>query len=187
MNDRIRTLVDDHVARHPEDAEHLAALRTQLESAADITSRSNMAGHVTASALVLDRTKTRALLIGHLALGVEIPPGGHMDPGETPHETAIRELGEETGVTNTRPAGGKPFLLDIDTHPIPARPSKNEGPHQHHDMMWLELTDDDHETAIQDSEISAARWAPLEEMAGTPGRNGRIARRVLSMPPGALA
>lgn len=37
------------------------------------------------------------LLIDHKKLGVWLPPGGHVDDGETPDETARREALEETG------------------------------------------------------------------------------------------
>ena len=33
----------------------------------------------------------------HPKLGIRIPPGGHVDRDELPHETAIREVREETG------------------------------------------------------------------------------------------
>ncbi|WP_160133472.1 NUDIX hydrolase [Halococcus salsus] len=33
----------------------------------------------------------------HPKLGIRIPPGGHVDRDELPHETAVREVREETG------------------------------------------------------------------------------------------
>lgn len=49
----------------------------------------------TASAYVVD--ERTVLLIDHTKLGRWIQPGGHIDPGETPDEAAIREVKEETG------------------------------------------------------------------------------------------
>ncbi|MFB6305235.1 MAG: NUDIX domain-containing protein [Haloferacaceae archaeon] len=34
----------------------------------------------------------------HERLGLRLPPGGHVDRGELPHETALREAREETGL-----------------------------------------------------------------------------------------
>ena len=40
----------------------------------------------------------KVLLIFHKKLKRWLPPGGHMDPNELPHEAAIREVLEETGI-----------------------------------------------------------------------------------------
>lgn len=56
----------------------------------------------TASAFVID--DGQILLIKHTKLGVWLQPGGHIEPQETPPETARRETREETGI-------------EIDIHP----------------------------------------------------------------------
>src|SRR5688500_10821251 len=38
------------------------------------------------------------LLHWHRRLGLWLPPGGHIDPGELPDEAAVRETLEETGL-----------------------------------------------------------------------------------------
>lgn len=50
----------------------------------------------TATAYIIEEDKT--LLIFHRKLGKWLPPGGHMDPNETPPEAAVREAFEETGL-----------------------------------------------------------------------------------------
>jgi len=37
----------------------------------------------------------------HPGLGIRLPPGGHVDRAELPHETALREAREETGLEPT--------------------------------------------------------------------------------------
>jgi 8-oxo-dGTP pyrophosphatase MutT (NUDIX family) len=48
------------------------------------------------SAIVMNDGKT--LLIKHKKLGVWLNPGGHIEENETPEETALREVKEETGL-----------------------------------------------------------------------------------------
>jgi ADP-ribose pyrophosphatase YjhB (NUDIX family) len=60
---------------------------------------------------------------------VEVQPGGHVEPGETPEDAALRESVEETGVEVWHPAA-KPHLLHIDEHPGP-------DDHIHLDLRYL--------------------------------------------------
>ncbi|WP_405624412.1 NUDIX domain-containing protein [Streptomyces sp. NBC_00076] len=54
-------------------------------------------GPLATEAWVFDRPLTHVLLVRHRWRGW-VPPGGRVDPGETPREAARRELYEETGV-----------------------------------------------------------------------------------------
>lgn len=42
--------------------------------------------------------RDRVLLHRHGKLGIWLPPGGHVEPGELPDEAAVREVREEAGV-----------------------------------------------------------------------------------------
>ena len=55
-----------------------------------------MIRHFTASSYIFNNNKT--LLIYHKKLKKWMAPGGHIDENEAPHEAAIRETLEETGL-----------------------------------------------------------------------------------------
>lgn len=84
--------------------------------------------HVTASAVVLGGDG-RVLLHRHKRLGIWLQPGGHVDPGESCEQAALREVGEETGIEGTLAND----VLHVDVH---------EGPrgHVHLDVRWLVRT-----------------------------------------------
>ncbi len=52
--------------------------------------------HFTASGLVL--AHEHVLLVNHRRIGAWVPPGGHVEEFELPHQTVVREIVEETGV-----------------------------------------------------------------------------------------
>ncbi len=97
-------------------------------------SRSNQAGHITASGLVINDDKV--LLIFHPYIKQWMQPGGHIDEGERPVEAAIREVFEETGVV-CEPLNENLDPIDIDLHEIPANSKKSEGKHLHIDLLFL--------------------------------------------------
>jgi ADP-ribose pyrophosphatase YjhB (NUDIX family) len=58
--------------------------------------RHSMAQHLTASGVVFH--EDHVLLIHHKRIGAWLPPGGHVEDMELPHEAVVREVFEETGV-----------------------------------------------------------------------------------------
>ena len=69
--------------------------------------------HFTASALIIDNGKV--LLLHHKKLGVWFYPGGHVEKNETPEQTVIREVKEETGLDVEINSERDDNLADINT------------------------------------------------------------------------
>lgn len=103
--------------------------------------------HVTASAIVMGGRGV--VLHLHKRLGLWLQPGGHIEPGETPAEGALREAEEETGLAVRHPDGG-PRLVHVDVHPGPKG-------HTHLDVRFL-LHAGDADPAPVGDESPDARW-----------------------------
>jgi 8-oxo-dGTP pyrophosphatase MutT (NUDIX family) len=155
-----------YLGRRPDDPA-LSRLREQLEAPQALFSRKNMTGHITASGLVLTPDQGAMLLVGHKGLGRWLQPGGHVDDDDAEiWHAAQREIAEETGVTEITlhpwHAGHGSEPVDIDTHPIPARPAKAEGAHFHHDCLFifvaLKIA-----MRLQEDEVSAASWCRIDD------------------------
>ncbi|XVH30927.1 NUDIX hydrolase [Haloferacaceae archaeon DSL9] len=100
--------------------------------------------HFTATVYIVNDGATA--LHRHDRLGIRIPPGGHIDRDELPHQAGLREVREETGLEATlvhatarvdAPAGAvlpQPahmMLYDINVHPDGAVG------HQHIDHVYF--------------------------------------------------
>ena len=97
-------------------------------------SRTNLKGHVTAGALVMDKDGN-VLLNHHKALDKWLLFGGHSDGESNSLNVAKREVMEESGITEFDDLGGR--ILDIDAHIIPENPAKKEPAHYHFDIRFL--------------------------------------------------
>jgi 8-oxo-dGTP pyrophosphatase MutT (NUDIX family) len=127
----------------------------------DCLERSNLAGHLTASAFVTDRERRHLLLIHHKALGRWLQPGGHADGDPDLLAVARREVHEETGLDALQPVTTRPFDLDI--HAIPER--KGIPAHLHYDVRFLFEADSGSVLQGDEREVHGAVWVPLDDPA----------------------
>ncbi len=54
--------------------------------------------HLVSYCALVDVDHPQILLVDHRLTGLWLPPGGHVDPGEHPAQTAAREMREELGI-----------------------------------------------------------------------------------------
>lgn len=123
--------------------------------------RSNEAGHITASSLVLDHTGERVLLTLHPRVGRWIQLGGHCEEtDETVVDAALREAREESGIEDLSIS---PRLLSADTHPITCSLGK---PTRHLDLRFL-VRAPEGAVAVQSVESTDLRWWPVDALPDT--------------------
>lgn len=126
-----------------------------------------MERHFTATVYLFCEGKV--LLHFHSKLKKWLPPGGHMEEGETPPEAAKREVFEETGLriqflaqedlqiqeANAKSVE-KPFLCLLEQIPSIG----NEAPHQHIDFIYLARPD---HTLNLSKKAKNFQWFSLQE------------------------
>jgi len=117
-------------------------------------------GHVTASAWIVDPTRTRALLTHHRKLDKWLQLGGHVDGDPDVRGAALREAREESGLTSLRFIADA--IYDLDVHPIPARPG--EPAHDHYDVRFALEADPD-EPLVVTAESKELAWLPIDALA----------------------
>jgi 8-oxo-dGTP pyrophosphatase MutT (NUDIX family) len=142
--------------------------------------RSNTEGHITASAMVVNRDKKYTLLLHHAKLNRWLQPGGHLDDADySPAEGALREACEESGIATLSLVTEK--LFDVDVHAIPARGIgvAAEAAHLHYDVRYLVIADSNDVTLSNES--TGFEWRRLEALIAEDNDESisRMARKVL--------
>jgi 8-oxo-dGTP pyrophosphatase MutT (NUDIX family) len=122
-------------------------------------SRSLSVGHLTASAWVVDIRRRRVLMTYHRKLQKWLQLGGHIDEGdECLAEAALREVREESGLSDVTLFCENPF--DMDIHEIPA--TLREPAHLHYDIRYIVAADSAHDLICSD-ESDDLRWIDEEQ------------------------
>src|SRR3989338_4811759 len=114
----------------------------------------------------------KTLLLKHKKLGVWLPPGGHVEPNELPHEAALREVLEETGLSVTLDGGnevkavGKKTLLLPQQHHLQLEEIE-EGTHYHIDFIYFATVSEGER--VQDNENHGEiKWFDEHEVRAIP-------------------
>jgi 8-oxo-dGTP pyrophosphatase MutT (NUDIX family) len=119
----------------------------------DCFERSLLIGHITASAWLLNRDESKALLMHHTKLDRWFQLGGHCDGETDTLAVAIKEAQEESGINHIVPFSTE--IFDIDVHQIPQH--KEIPAHVHYDIRFLLKVASD-ETVVQNIESKELRW-----------------------------
>ena len=110
-------------------------------------------GHFTASAWLLNKNETHALIMHHTKLDIWVQLGGHCDGDSNVLDVSIKEASEESGLSSITPIQEK--IFDIDIHLIPE--NKNQKSHYHYDVRFLLKSENDEEIK-QNRESKELRW-----------------------------
>jgi 8-oxo-dGTP pyrophosphatase MutT (NUDIX family) len=154
-----------------EEALHLAHIRLFVARNRHPFDRRIAAGHLTASAFVVETSGRRVLLLHHRKLDRWLQPGGHADPDEEVGETiALREAREETGLSGLELHPSAPRPLDLDVHRIPAR--GDEPAHDHLDLRYLVTAPDEGVLHRNAAEAKDLKWFSWGELATLPLDSG---------------
>ena len=155
--ERIRAAIEAHQPGDDREAASRATFLAGLDSLerpfdehADLT-------HVTGSGIVVG--PRGVILHKHRRLKMWMQPGGHIEPGETPADAALRESGEETGLSLSHPPGG-PEMVHVDVHPA-------ANGHVHLDVRYLMFAPDQDPAPPpnESQEVAWFSWREAVEMA----------------------
>ena len=117
--------------------------------------------HLTASTLVVDRARTRALLTLHAKARAWFQLGGHCEAGDaTLAGAALREATEESGIASLVL---DPVPLRLDEHVVPFCDPRGG---VHHLDVWFLATAPDEAGHAVSEESEDVRWWPLDALPG---------------------
>ena len=136
----VLAMLDAHQPGDAKEASDIQMIKQLIAQHPNIFCPNCEAGHITASALIVDATSLRTLLHYHKRLRRWLQVGGHADYETEIAQVALREAREETGLSDLSffPPQDKPVPIDFDVHVILQH---GDIPQHHHlDFRYLLLT-----------------------------------------------
>lgn len=123
------------------------------------TKEENQKSHYCVFFLPYNSKTKRIFLVHHKKADKWISPGGHIEKGELPTNTLIRELQEELGYVLNKQDIPKPFLLTRIR-------INNSFPCKEHFDIWYAVETPTDAFVIDHSEFYDTRWVSIEEAEG---------------------
>lgn len=165
MNLSLREQIEKYVPFDEVEEKNKEYLLKWIDSFDDVLTRENEFGHFAASAFVVNKEKTKMLVVYHNIYDAWIFPGGHADGEEDLLSVAIREVEEETNL--------KTKVLDKSIFAISASPivghvkrGKYVPAHTHLDVVYLLEASENEELAFRIDESKGVKWITFEEAVG---------------------
>ncbi len=163
--DPARSIVRDLVAGvapyDGQEADHQRQVLTWIASGTQIFRLAKPATpdqHLAVYAALIDDESRSVLYVHHSKACAYLMPGGHVDDGEDPRRTVVRELDEELGYTPPfHPAfGNAPFFVSV---------CRTRGENSHTDVtLWFAFAACQSAPLTPDlAEFSELRWFPMSE------------------------
>lgn len=130
----------------------------------DTLTRQNEYGHFTSSAFVINKERTKILMIYHKIYNSWAWTGGHSDGDNDLLYVAMKEAKEETGIKNVTPILENIYSLELINANGHEKRGKYVGSHVHLNVTYLLEADENEGIHIKEDENSGVKWVPINEV-----------------------
>ena len=125
--------------------------------------RENLIAHFTVSLWTVNRARTKTLMVYHNIYQSWSWIGGHADGIKDLCSVAMRELQEETGVSNASLVSRDIFSLEILTVDGHIKKGAYVPSHLHLNVTYLAEADENEKLVVNEEENQAVKWWTFEE------------------------
>ena len=126
-------------------------------------SRDNVVAHMTSSAWVVNKDRSKVLMVYHNIYNSWSWLGGHADDETDLLSVAIREVKEEAGIMNVQPVSNDIFSMESLTVDGHVKKGEYVSSHLHLNITFLLEADSEEAVTVNENENSGVAWFAPEE------------------------
>lgn len=156
--------LENYQAKNIQEEKDKEAMLTFISRNKDCLLRTNLVGHFTSSAIIVNSDISKVLFIHHNIYNSWGWVGGHNDGDDDCLHVAVKEAKEETGVDNFEIVSKE--IIGIDTIYVMSH-IKNDvfvSDHLHFNITYLLKASETDKVEIKPDENSGVRWFEIDEL-----------------------
>lgn len=156
--------INNYVAYNEQEEKDKKSIIYAINTFDNLLTRENTLAHMTSSGYIVNKDRTKVLMIHHNIYNTWAWTGGHTDGDCDLLNVAIKEAIEETGVKNIKPITPEIFSLDVIEVLGHVKRGSYVSAHLHLNVCYLLEADENDELMIKADENSGVRWLPINEL-----------------------
>lgn len=160
----LQKIIASYIPSCEQEAADRELMLAYLERFSDLLTRENKMAHFTASGWVRSPDKTRYLMAYHRQYDSWAWLGGHADGEDDLLSVAMREVGEESGLSEFRAVTKTPISLEILDVAAHEKRGKFISAHVHLNLTFLFEAGPAQTVRCKPDENAAVRWFTAEEL-----------------------
>lgn len=164
MNIFLYNQIKNYVPYNEREKDEKEVMLDFIKNNKDVLTRDNKIAHFTTSAWIVNKDKTKVLMIYHNIYNSWAWVGGHADGEENLFKVIKREIEEETGLTNVKSLSNEIYGINIGAVNPHYKNGKYVGTHLHLDVEYLFEANEEDETRIKEDENSGVKWIEIDKI-----------------------
>lgn len=154
--------IENYIPYNEQEAHDKRIILDWIKNNEDAFDRSNSVAHMTASAWVINKDRSKVLMVYHNIYNSWSWTGGHADGEVDLLSVAIREVKEETGIKDVRAVSEEIFSLEALTVDGHIKKGKYVSSHLHLNITYLLEADSEEAVTLKEDENSGVAWFEAE-------------------------
>ena len=159
----LRKQIENYVPYNEQEEKDKSLMLKFIDTFDDVLTRNNEMCHFTASSWIVNKERTKVIMIYHNIYKSWAWTGGHADGDDNLLHVALKEVEEETGLKNLKVLSDGIYALQILTVDPHIKRGKYVASHVHLDCCFLLEADEADSLTIKEDENSGVKWVDIDE------------------------
>lgn len=159
----LRKQIENYVPYNEQEEKDKSLMLKYIDTFDDVLTRNNEMCHFTASSWIVNKERTKVIMIYHNIYKSWAWTGGHADGDDNLLHVALKEVEEETGLKNLKVLSDGIYGLQILTVDPHIKRGKYVASHVHLDCCFLLEADEADSLTIKEDENSGVKWVDIDE------------------------
>ncbi len=163
MTTELKEMIERYVPYNEQEENDKEMMLEYIHTFKDVLTRENRMCHFTASNWIVNKERTKVLMIHHNIYKSWAWTGGHADGDSDLLHVALKEAEEETGLKNLKLLSNGIYGIQIVTVDSHVKRGKFVPSHLHLDCCFLLEADEEEVLRIKEDENSGVQWIDIDK------------------------